>query len=88
MHQNARLTPSGRALLVNRVLEGDVTPGDAGRAAGVSRRCQRRLKMSHSWRPKMSHFGGGDEPQVFAVASLDSGSWWRACQSSECFRIR
>lgn len=38
MHQNARLTPAGRALLVHRVLEGDQTPGEVGRALGVSRR--------------------------------------------------
>jgi hypothetical protein len=31
--------------------------------------CQWRLKMSHLWRPKMSHFGGGDEPQVLVLAS-------------------
>jgi transposase InsO family protein len=38
MHQNAKLTPAGRALLVRRVLEEGQTPADVGRALGVSRR--------------------------------------------------
>ncbi len=38
VHKNARLTPSGRALLVSRVLEEGHTPGEVGRALGVSRR--------------------------------------------------
>lgn len=38
MHQNAKLTPSGRALLVVRVREEGQTPGEVSRALGVSRR--------------------------------------------------
>ncbi len=38
MHQNAKLTPAGRALLVERVLEEEQTPGEVSRALGVSRR--------------------------------------------------
>ena len=38
MHQNARLTPAGRALLVGRVLDEGQPPGEVGRALGVSRR--------------------------------------------------
>ena len=38
MHQNAKLTPAGRALLVKRVLEEEHTPGEVSRALGVSRR--------------------------------------------------
>lgn len=38
MHQNAKLTPAGRALLVRRVLEESQAPVEVGRALGVSRR--------------------------------------------------
>ncbi len=38
MHHNAKLTPSGRVLLVRRVVEQEHTPGEVGRALGVSRR--------------------------------------------------
>ncbi len=38
MHQNAKLTPAGRALLVKRVLEEEQTSGEVSRALGVSRR--------------------------------------------------
>ncbi len=38
VHKNAKLTPAGRALLVNRVLREDYTPSQAGQAMGVSRR--------------------------------------------------
>ncbi len=38
VHKNAKLTPAGRALLVNRVLQEDYTPSEAGQAMGVSRR--------------------------------------------------
>jgi transposase len=37
-HKNARLTPHGRALLVRRVLEEGLRPGEAAQAMGVSRR--------------------------------------------------
>jgi transposase InsO family protein len=38
MHQNARLTPAGRALMVRRILEEGWSPAQAGEAAGVSER--------------------------------------------------
>ncbi len=38
MHQNAKLTPAGRALLVRRVLEEGQAPVEVGRTLGVSRR--------------------------------------------------
>ena len=41
IHKNARLTPKGRALLVQRILEGDA-PEDAAAASGVSLRTARR----------------------------------------------
>ncbi len=41
IHKNARLTPKGRALLVQRILAGDA-PEDAAAASGVSLRTARR----------------------------------------------
>lgn len=38
MHKNARMTPKGRELMVRRVLEEEWSVGQAGEAAGVSRR--------------------------------------------------
>ena len=37
MHQNEKLTPAGRPLLVRRMLEEGQAPEEVGRAADVSR---------------------------------------------------
>lgn len=50
MHQNARLTPAGRALLVRRVREEGWTPAEAARAQGVS--CRTAYKWVGRYKAK------------------------------------
>lgn len=63
IHQNARTTPAGRALLVRRVCEQGWTPGAAASAAGISRQTAYKwLRRAHEggWaalrdRPSVAH---------------------------------
>ena len=43
IHKNARLTPHGRALLVNRMLNGGLRPEEAAQACGVS------VRTAYKW---------------------------------------
>jgi transposase InsO family protein len=47
MHQNARLTPAGRALMVGRILEEGWSPAEAAEAAGVSERTAYKWLSRH-----------------------------------------
>ena len=43
IHKNARLTPHGRALLVQRMLDGGLRPEEAAHASGVS------VRTAYKW---------------------------------------
>jgi len=94
IHKNARLTPHGRALLVNRMLNGGLRPEEAAQACGVSVRTAykwlRRFRdegasglKDRSSRPKTCPHALSDDVRQKAFAQRRSRRTYRQI-SQEC----